>query len=130
MKTQTIVLIGLIVFLEALTIYSGGWIYFTDVRGAYSVETLNILTYQVTREVVKGGNTIYLTSPPTLNLFTLSILIILILDGIIVIWKLLSMRYRQRQKPVRVRSKREDWGKGVKAYQEFCNSAFSLLGPL
>lgn len=95
MKTQTIALIGLIVFLEALAIYSGWVIYSNDVRGSYSVETLSLLTYRVTHKVVKGGNDIYLTSPPTLNLFTLSILIILIVDGIIVIWKLLSRRYQR-----------------------------------
>lgn len=98
MKPQTIALIGLIGFLEALIIYSGGLIYLADVRGSYSVETLSILTYQVTHKVVKGGNDIYLTSPPTLNLFTLSILIVIFADGILVVWKFLSMRYRQKQK--------------------------------
>jgi len=90
MKPQAIALIGLIVFLEALTIYSGGSIYFTDIKDSYSVENLNLLTYQVTHQV-KGYS---LTGPPTLNLFTLSILLVLIVDGIIVIWKILSMRHR------------------------------------
>lgn len=97
MKFQTIALIGLIGLLEALIIYSGGLIYFTDIRNSHSVETLNLLTYQVTHKVVKGGNTIYLTSPPTLNLFNLSILLVLIVDGIIAIWKIFSMRHRRKQ---------------------------------
>jgi len=102
MKLQTIALIGLILFLEALAIYYGGSIYFTDIKGADSVKTLNLLTYQVTHQV-KGYS---LAGPPTINLFTLSILIIIIVDGIIVIWKILSMRYRRR-----VRSERRDLGK-------------------
>jgi len=93
MKLQTIALIGLIVFLEALTIYSGGSIYFTDIKGADSVKTLNFLTYQVTHQV-KGYS---LTGPPTLNLFTLSILLVLFVDGILVVWKILSMRCHRKQ---------------------------------
>lgn len=93
MKPQTIAIISLIAFLEALAIYSGGSIYFPDIKGADSFETLNLLTYQVTHKV-KGVN---LTGPPTLNLFSLSILIVLIVDCIIVIWKLLSMRHRRKQ---------------------------------
>jgi len=91
MKPQTIALIGLILFLEALAIYSGGSIYFNDIKGADSVKTLNLLTYQVTNEV-KGYS---LTGPPTLNLFTLSILLVLIVDGILIIWKLLGRRHQR-----------------------------------
>lgn len=93
MKPQTIALIVLIGFFEALAIYYGRSIYFADIKSADSVKILNLLTYEVTNEV-KGHS---LTGPPTINLFTLSILLTLSLDVILVVWKLLSMRSQQKQ---------------------------------